>query len=150
MNSLGTISGHCYHGPLCAESVRHANVSCGLCKERPAVSATRDLPAQCALTRPFWGCRVLHLTSPASAWARTRDVQNIPVVEKPRTHAGTFVKILFCFDLFCFVLILVLGGGGLATPHGIRDLSSPTRDGTCAAAVEAQSPNHWTAKEFPR
>ena len=112
MNSLGTISGHCYHGPLCAESVRHANVSCGLCKERPAVSATRDLPAQCALTRPFWGCRVLHLTSPASAWARTRDVQNIPVVEKPRTHAGTFVKILFCFDLFCFVLILVLGGGG--------------------------------------
>ena len=32
---------------------------------------------------------------------------------------------------------------------GLRDLSSPTRDRTWAPAVDAPSPNHWTAKEFP-
>ena len=31
----------------------------------------------------------------------------------------------------------------------MRDLSSPTRDGTPSPAVEVQSPNHWTAREFP-
>ena len=31
----------------------------------------------------------------------------------------------------------------------MRDLSSLTRDRTCAPAVAAQSPNHWTAREFP-
>ena len=40
---------------------------------------------------------MLHLTSPASG-ARTGDVQH-PVLEKLRTHAGTFVKILFVFGL---------------------------------------------------
>ena len=29
----------------------------------------------------------------------------------------------------------------------IRDLSSPTRDQACARAVEARTPNHWTARE---
>ena len=32
----------------------------------------------------------------------------------------------------------------LAMLCSMRDLSSPTRDGTRAPAVEAQSPNHWT------
>ena len=36
----------------------------------------------------------------------------------------------------------------LAVLHGLRDLSSSTRDGTVPPAVEAQSPNHWTAREF--
>ena len=36
----------------------------------------------------------------------------------------------------------------LAAPHGIRDLSSPTRDRTPGLAVKALSPNHWTAREF--
>ena len=31
----------------------------------------------------------------------------------------------------------------------MRDLSSLTRDRTCAPAVEAQSSNHWTAREVP-
>ena len=35
-----------------------------------------------------------------------------------------------------------------AMPHGLRDLSSPPRDRTWALGVEAQSPNHWTVKEF--
>ena len=37
-----------------------------------------------------------------------------------------------------------------AVPHGLRDLSSPTRDQTRALAVRAQSPNHWTTMEVPR
>ena len=37
----------------------------------------------------------------------------------------------------------------LAAPRGLRDLSSPIRDRTWAMAVKAQSPNHWTAREFP-
>ena len=31
----------------------------------------------------------------------------------------------------------------------MQDLSSPTRDRTRALAVEALSPNHWTAREIP-
>ena len=37
----------------------------------------------------------------------------------------------------------------LAAPHGMRDLSSPTRNEPEPPAVEAQSPNHWTTREFP-
>ena len=32
---------------------------------------------------------------------------------------------------------------------GMQDLSFPTRDRTCAPAVEAQILNHWTARETP-
>ena len=35
----------------------------------------------------------------------------------------------------------------LATFHGTWDLNSLARDWTCAIAVEAQSLNHWTARE---
>ena len=37
----------------------------------------------------------------------------------------------------------------LATLHGTRDLSSPTGLEPGPPAVEAWSPNHWTAREFP-
>ena len=36
----------------------------------------------------------------------------------------------------------------LAVPRGMWDLSSLTRDRTHAPAVEARSPNYWTAREF--
>ena len=38
----------------------------------------------------------------------------------------------------------------LAVTCTLCDLSSLTRDWTCAPAVEAQSPDHWTAREFPQ
>ena len=38
----------------------------------------------------------------------------------------------------------------LAMPHGLQHLSSLTRDWTWATAVKAPSPNHWTAREFPK
>ena len=38
----------------------------------------------------------------------------------------------------------------LAMPHGLQDLSSPTRDATQAIVVKAWSPNHWTTRELPR
>ena len=31
----------------------------------------------------------------------------------------------------------------------MQDLSSPTRDQTCAPAMEEQSPNCWSTREFP-
>ena len=37
----------------------------------------------------------------------------------------------------------------MAAPRGFRDLSSPTRDGTWALVVKAQSPKHWATREFP-
>ena len=37
----------------------------------------------------------------------------------------------------------------LASPYGLWDPSSLTRDQTQALAVRARSPNHWTAREFP-
>ena len=35
-------------------------------------------------------------------------------------------------------------------PSGMWDLSSPARDEPMAPAVEAQSPNHWTARKLPK
>ena len=37
----------------------------------------------------------------------------------------------------------------LVSPHGMRDLSSPTRDRTHGPALEVQRLNHWTAREVP-
>ena len=34
--------------------------------------------------------------------------------------------------------------------HSTQDFSFPTRDGTQAPVLEAQSPNHWTVREFPQ
>ena len=49
---------------------------------------------------------------------------------------------------------VIFGGGGfwgfLAALRGMQDLSSLTRDRTCAPAVEVQSLNHWTTREVPR
>ena len=49
-----------------------------------------------------------------------------------------------------FLSFFFLTFSGL-TPCGIWDLSSPTRDGTCAPALGVQSLNHWTSREvLPR
>ena len=37
----------------------------------------------------------------------------------------------------------------LAVPRDTWDLSSLTRDQPMPPAVEARSPNHWTARELP-
>ena len=37
-----------------------------------------------------------------------------------------------------------------AAPRSMRDLSSATRDRTHTPAMEAQSPNYWTARELPK
>ena len=34
-------------------------------------------------------------------------------------------------------------------PHGMQDLSSPTRDRTRTTGVREPSPSHWTARELP-
>ena len=46
-----------------------------------------------------------------------------------------------CSEYRCFFFV---------APGSFWDLSSLTRDGTWALAVKARSPNHWTAREFPR
>ena len=38
----------------------------------------------------------------------------------------------------------------LAAPRSLQDLSSLARDWSQATAVKVPSPNHWTAREFPR
>ena len=37
----------------------------------------------------------------------------------------------------------------LPMPCGMQDFSSPTRDQTCAPAVEIQSVNYWITREVP-
>ena len=57
------------------------------------------------------------------------------------TSQGTGHYAKYCLPtIFCFVL---------ATLHSMWDLSSPTRDQIVPPALEAQSPNHWTAMEVP-
>ena len=59
---------------------------------------------------------------------------------------GSQTAIFLSFFLSFFFLTF----SGL-TPCGIWDLSSPTRDGTCAPALGVQSLNHWTSREvLPR
>lgn len=48
-------------------------------------------------------------------------------------------KLTLTFRVFCFFSATLL--------RGSQDLSSLTRNG--ALAVRAQSPNHWTPREFP-
>ena len=38
----------------------------------------------------------------------------------------------------------------LTALRGLWDHSSPMRDRTDASAMEARSPNHWAAREFPK
>ena len=50
----------------------------------------------------------------------------------------------------CVVFFFFFGGVGWGgAPHSFRDLSYLTRDRTQAPTVQAQSPIHWTAREFP-
>ena len=54
------------------------------------------------------------------------------------------------FSSMSFLCVwLVSFGGFMAAQSSLQDLSSPTRDQTRAMAGKAQSPNHWTAREFP-
>ena len=50
--------------------------------------------------------------------------------------------ILLSLSFFFFFLIL-------ATLHSVWDIRSQTRDWPMPTAVEAQSPNNWTAREWP-
>ena len=56
----------------------------------------------------------------------------------------TFFIVSFDAQKFLFVCLFVL-----ATPQGMWDLSSPTRDRTHAPALGARSLNQWTAREVP-
>ena len=47
-----------------------------------------------------------------------------------------------CISVECFCFVFS------AMPCGLWDLSSPTRDWTWAPTVKAQSPNHWTARDY--
>lgn len=66
-------------------------------------------------------------------------------------HSFWFVIFFFSSLLWRAVYIwqlgIVLTLGSWQT--AFRDLSSPTRYWTWAPAVKAQSPNQWTAREFP-
>ena len=63
-----------------------------------------------------------------------------------QTHGG-YCRGKKANSLFSEILLLLLL---LATPHGLQDLSSLTRDWTQGHGSEsAWSPNHWIARELP-
>ena len=68
-----------------------------------------------------------------------KDEGNL-IIGMPRV--GGFIKHFFSLQFLSFLFFL-------AAPHGMWDLSFPTRDWTSAPALEAQSLNHWTAREVP-
>ena len=84
-------------------------------------------------------------------WELMRAVDAQAVAKNaPSTPPAPFPSLL--------LLRLLLAGAGVlfgvffvcsAKLHGFQDLSSSTRDHTQASAVKAQSPNHWTTREFP-
>ena len=75
----------------------------------------------------------------------------------------TIISMLNQLFLFLYLLLVFLNSfffflsfSFLVTLHGMQDLSSQTKDQIWAPwsdlsppAVEAQSPNHWTTREFP-
>ena len=61
---------------------------------------------------------------------------NIHTAEHTHTHTHE-INFMLLFVLF------------VALPCSLRDLSSPTRDGTQVLAGKASCPNHWTTREFP-
>ena len=65
-------------------------------------------------------------------WATLWAVCDTAVASHPNKNT-------LCF-LFCVFL---------ATRHSLQNISSPNRDQTRPLAVEVQSPNHWTTREFP-
>ena len=81
------------------------------------------------MDRGAWRATVHGITKGWGNWAN----------EHTRTHTHTYPI------SFCIILLLLL----LALPCSLQNLSSLTRDWTCAPAVEAWSPNHWTASECP-
>ena len=68
------------------------------------------------------------------------------------------VLLLYCFKDYQFhdchaqLIFHLLGIKTffLTMSHGLQDVNSLARDGTHAPAMEVQSSNHWTAREFPR
>ena len=60
----------------------------------------------------------------------------------------SWIYIYVCVCVYIYVYIYIYIFFFLATPQGLQDLSSPTRGQTWPPAVKAQSPNHWTAREF--
>ena len=52
-------------------------------------------------------------------------------------------------DRVIIIIIILVYLFILAVPRGLRDLSSPPGIEPRPPAVEAQSPNHWTAREHP-
>ena len=61
-----------------------------------------------------------------------------------------FTKERFIFYIFKILLLLLLLFFFLAVLCSMQDTSSLTRGWTCDPAVEAESLNHWTAREVPR
>ena len=59
-----------------------------------------------------------------------------------------FCRILFqSMEVSTFVYPFIFFVKILTTPHSIWDLSSSTRDQTCAPCIGGQGLNHWTARE---
>ena len=65
-----------------------------------------------------------------------------PAIFSERTCQKEVTLLVCCFFLFFLSLLL-------ARLRNLQDLGSLTRDRTHAPAVEAPSPNHWMAGDFP-
>ena len=68
-------------------------------------------------------------------------------------HVGAFVHVSISVLGDGFAFALSLSFVFLAAPRGLWDLSSLSKDRThhlppTPTTVEAQSPNHWTSREF--
>ena len=69
--------------------------------------------------------------------------------EKAKSIVGVYTDKCFLVMMVFHILLLFLFNFCLTTIHGLQDLSSLTGIEPRPLTVKAQSPNHWTTKQFP-
>ena len=92
-------------------------------------------------------------------WTNNLKFRYISYFKRERQHPNSYIDIdiwnsskTACeieYEIFKIFNMLILFIYLFIWPHGMRDLSSLTRDQTCAPAVEVQSLNHWATREVP-
>ena len=68
--------------------------------------------------------------------------------EKAKPIVGVYTDKCFLVMMVFHILLLFLFNFCLAAIHGLQDLSSLTGIEPRPLTVKAQSPNHWTTREF--
>ena len=103
---------------------------------------------RCQKPRNMWGYQNLKgarkdssLQAEKWVWSCHTSIQTSSLQNSETTHLHVSMSTHLCEFSWHFFFFISL--------HNMWDLSSLTRDWTCAPAAEVQSLNHWTSREVP-